>query len=219
MLEFMTMNKSTNQMAQWDSDFGKEYTDRNAHSLTELDEMYRTNFGITKTQMNEQFVGDLDRSTKILEVGANVGNQLQGLQKMGFDNLYGIELQSYAVELSKKRTNNINLITGSAFDIPFKNDFFDLVFTAGVLIHISPNDIKNALLEIHRCSKKYIWGFEYFAESYTEVNYRGNDNLLWKTDFSKLYLDTFSNLELVKEERFKYKENDNVDSMFLLKRK
>jgi len=52
----------------------------------------------------------------------------------------------------------VNLIQGSVFDIPFKDKYFDMVFTAGVLIHVSPSDIKKVLKEIYRCSTKYIWG-------------------------------------------------------------
>lgn len=51
--------------------------------------------------MNTLFLGDLDRSLRILEVGANVGFQLALLQRMGFCNLYGIELQPYAVERAR----------------------------------------------------------------------------------------------------------------------
>ena len=101
---------------------------------------------------------------------------------MGFVNLYGIELQSYAVELSKARTKRINIIEGSAFDIPYKDGYFDLVFTSGILIHINPSDIVWALREILRCTREYIWGFEYYADEYQEINYRGRSDLLWKTD-------------------------------------
>jgi pseudaminic acid biosynthesis-associated methylase len=138
---------------------------------------------------------------------------------MGFSNLYGIELQSYAVELSKSRTRRINIIEGSAFDIPYKDGYFDLVFTSGLLIHISPSDISRAMREIYRCTREYIWGFEYYADKYTEIAYRGHRNLLWKADFARLYLDQFGDLELVKEERLKYLDNDNVDSMFLLRKR
>jgi len=81
----------------------------------------------------------------------------------------------------------------SADDIPFKDGYFDMVFTSGVLIHISPGNINRVLDEIYRCSREYIWGFEYYADDYTEVNYRGHESLLWKTNFPKLYLDRFPN--------------------------
>lgn len=197
------MDKLTKQMEKWEGDFGKEYTNRNALSLDEMENLYKGRFGYTRKEMNSEFIGNLDRDMKILEVGSNIGNQLLCLQIMGFNNLYGIELQSYAIELSKSRTKRINIIEGSAFDIPFKDSYFDLVFTSGVLIHINPDDLNNAMREIYRCTRKYIWGFEYYADQYTEILYRGHKGLLWKTNFAKLYCEQFSDLKLVQEKRFK----------------
>ncbi|GAH77623.1 unnamed protein product, partial [marine sediment metagenome] len=85
-----------------------------------------------------------------------------------------------------------------------------------MLIHISLADIKKALTEIHRCSRKYIWGFEYYSDEYEEINYQGLANLLWKTNFTQLYLDQFGDLKLIKEKKYKYLNDENLDSMFLL---
>lgn len=213
------MSKISEQMKKWMGDFGKEYTERNALTLDGLDELYRKNYGITRTELNKLFIGKLDRNTKVLEVGSNIGNQLSLLQKMGFKNLYGIEINNYAVELSRTRTKNINIIQGSALNIPFKDKYFALVFTSGLLIHIAPLDINIVMEEIYRCTRQYIWGFEYCAEQHTEVMYRSHKNLLWKANFAKLYLNLFDDLELVKEKRLKYLNNDNIDIMFLLKKK
>lgn len=212
------MNRSTKQIQEWISNFGKDYTDRNDLSLQEMEVLYKERYGITRTEMNSKFIGDFDRDIKVLEIGSNIGNQLLCLQKMGFRNLYSIELQPYAVELSKSRTKGINIIQGSAFDISFKDEFFDLVFTSGLLIHIAPEDIATVLNEIYRCTKQYIWCFEYYSEVYTQINYRGHDNLLWKADFCELFLKRFDNLKLVVGELFKYLNSDNVDAMFLLQK-
>jgi len=213
------MSKPTRQIEEWAGAFGIEYTDRNHMSVEEIDLLSKHLYGITWTEMISRFIGDLDRDMVILEVGSNVGNQLLCLQKMGFPNLYGVELQWYAVELSKSRTKQMNIIQGTAFDIPFKDGFFDLVFTAGVLIHIAPADISKVMDEMCRCTRRFIWGMEYFAETYTQVQYRGHSDLLWKTDFSRLFLERFKSLRLVREERFKYLQDDNVDSMFLLEKR
>jgi len=213
------MTKITRQMEEWAGNFGREYTDRNASTLEEMDLLCKKLYGTAQSEINSRFLGNLNRNIVILEVGSNIGNQLLLLQKAGFKNLYGIELQPYAVELSKSRTKGINIIQGSAFDIPFKDGFFDLVFTAGLLIHIDPEDITEVLDEIYRCTKQYIWGFEYYSDEYTQVDYRGHRDLLWKTNFSKLFLERFRDLRLVKEEYFKYRENDNVDVMFLLEKR
>jgi len=213
------MQKISKQITKWKDKFGKEYTNRNALTLDELERMYKNNFGLSRTELNNIFIGKFNHSIKILEVGSNIGNQLLLLQKMGFKNLYGIEINDYAVELSKQRTNNINIIQGSAFDIPFKNEYFDLVFTSGVLIHVAPHDINLVLNEIYRCTKEYIWGFEYYEEKYTEIIYRGKKDLLWKANFAQLYLNLFKNLKLIKEKKLKYINDNNIDLMFLLKKK
>jgi len=207
-------------MNKWESEFGKKYTNRNIITIDEMNNMYCRNIGITRTKLNEIFLSDLNIS-RILEVGCNIGIQLIILSEMGYKNLYGIELQEYAVDKSKEITKgkDIHIIKGSAFDIPYKDTFFDFVFTSGLLIHISPNDINSVLKEIYRCSKKYIWGYEYYSDIYESIKYRGEDNLLWKTDFVKLFTERFNDLKLIKEERFSYLENpENIDTMYLLKK-
>ena len=212
------MATNTFQEDTWSNDFGKEYTDRNTFTPEEVDGLYIENYGVSRTQLNSEFLDNLELN-RILEVGCNVGNQLNVFKKMGYLDLWGIELQDYAVEVARKRTSGLNIVKGTAFDIPFKSGFFDLVFTSGVLIHISPNDIDKALDEIYRCTKKYIWGFEYYnPDEYQTITYRGNDNLLWKTDFSKLFLNRFQDLKLVHKKIIKYTNNDNLDAMYLLEK-
>lgn len=206
-----------NQKDVWKSDFGKEYTERNIFSPEDLDDFYTTEYGIKRSAMNKMILETVPLNAKILEVGCNVGNQLRMLQNMGYSNLYGIELQSYAVQRAKELTEGINIIQGVADDIPFKDEFFDLVFTSGVLIHIPPELHTKVAAEMIRCTKQYIWGFEYYSEELTEVNYRGNNNLLWKGNYSEMF--TCSNeMIVVKTENYKYKNNDNVDSMYLLEK-
>lgn len=214
-------NKVTEQISFWEGDFGREYTDRNPLNSETMNQLYQQYYGKSRTELNNEFIGFLKKDAKILEVGSNVGSQLQVLKEMGFTNLYGMELQWYAVERAKSLTNNINLIQGSAFDIPFKDNYFDMVFTSGVLIHIKPDDHFNAMKEITRCSNNYIWGHEYFAEKITDINYRGNIGFLWKADFADIYLKNFNQLKLIKKELFPYlteREKGNVDCMFLLQK-
>jgi hypothetical protein len=75
------------------------------------------------------------------------------------------------------------------------------------------------LNEIYRCTKEYIWGFEYYDEKYTEIIYRGKKELLWKANFPQLYLNLFEDVQLIKEKKLKYLNDNNIDVMFLLKKK
>ena len=208
---------NTKQEDFWSSDFGKDYTRRNPNTIDELETETVKMYGVLRSLMNDDFLKGLD-ITNVLEVGSNVGTQLAMLQKQGFKNLYGIDIQEDAVQQAKQLTKNINIVQGSAFDLPFRDDYFDLVFTSGVLIHISPDDVKDVMKEIYRTSKKYIWGLEYFSEEYKAINYRYNEDYLWKGNFAQIYLDTFPGLKLVKKKQYKYVDEDNVDEMFLLEK-
>jgi pseudaminic acid biosynthesis-associated methylase len=209
----------TVQSSVWKSDFGREYTDRNTFDNEEIDQLYRKNFGVTRRQINESSLGDIGNDASFLEVGCNTGNQLSLLQQMGYRNLSGIELQPYALEIARRRLPGISLQSGTALALPHADASFDVVFTSGVLIHIAPDDLAGALDEIHRCSRKYIWGMEYYASKVTEVSYRGHCGLLWKADYARRYLDRFSDLELVREQRIPYLQNENVDTVFLLRKR
>jgi pseudaminic acid biosynthesis-associated methylase len=208
----------TTQVETWTGQFGRDYTDRNVLDVDALDALYAANYGVTRTSLNEEFLSDVGPKARILEVGCNMGNQLLLLEKMGFQNLYGIEIQPYALEKATSRIQNATLQVASAFEIPYPDEHFDMVFTSGVLIHIAPEDLGLAIKEIHRVTRKYIWGLEYFAPRATEISYFGHNQLLWKMDYAKSYLDQFEDLKLTKARLLRYLKNDNVDQMFLLQK-
>jgi|SRR5450432_1107591 pseudaminic acid biosynthesis-associated methylase len=209
---------STPQIAEWVNAFGREYTDRNVLSTVELDALYETNYGITRRKLNEPFLTGIPADARILEVGCNVGNQLTVLREMGYRRLYGIEIQPYALEQARSKLPDVHFAEASAFEIPYPDNYFDVVFTSGVLIHIAPSDLPGAVDEIHRCAGRHIWGFEYYSPQTVEVKYRGNQGLLWKMDYAKFYLERFADLNLERREELPYLENSNVDSMFLLRK-
>ena len=211
--------KQTLQEEVWKTKFGEDYNNRNVFDNNALDKVYISDINISRTAMNEKFIGDLNREIKILEVGCNIGLQLTNLQEMGFRNIYAIELQPHAVELAKLRTKGMNIIQATAYDIPFKDNYFDLVFTSRVLIHLNPDEISKAIKEIVRCSNIYIYGNEYYADELTEIkNYHGMSNIAWKRNFPKLYTDLFPELKLIKEEKYKYTFNDDLDITYLFQK-
>ena len=209
----------TRQIETWTGEFGRAYTDRNALDVEALDALYSKNYGISRTLLNSDFLAGVPKEAHILEVGCNMGNQLLLLEQMGFQNLFGIEIQPYALEKARSRLKYAQVTDASAFDIPYPDNHFDLVFTSGVLIHISPDDLPRAVAEIYRCTHSYIWGLEYHASAVTQVNYRSHNQLLWKMDYPEFYLRQFADLELVRSKMLPYLENSNVDCMFLLEKK
>ncbi|MHA2312961.1 MAG: pseudaminic acid biosynthesis-associated methylase [Candidatus Thorarchaeota archaeon] len=204
----------TKQEEFWEGEFGDEYTLRNAG---DWDEFYKKQWGTTRTELNEEFLSNMEKDVSILEVGCNRANQLLILQEQGFGNLWGIEINKSALQIAREN-KNFNLVEGSGFDIPFKDTFFDLVFTSGVLIHIAPKNLPRIIDEIYRVSNRYIWGFEYFAEECEAIEYRGHKNRLWKNNFLRLYQERHPDLKVVRQRKIKYLENENVDMMYLLER-
>ena len=213
------ISPETDQIRTWSGTFGHAYTDRNNFTPAQLDDLYRKTYGVTRRELNHRLLAGVPKHARILEVGCNMGTQLLLLKEMGFSQLSGIEIQSYALGRAEERLPDAQLLQASALSIPFEDKHFDLVFTSGVLIHIAPADLPIAMAEIHRCARHWIWGFEYYAPQLTEVVYRGNNGLLWKSDYARLYLEQFDGLELVREERLRYLENENVDAAFLLHRR
>ncbi len=215
------MKENSKQTKAWASEFGQEYTDRNKMPIKAMDIMYKHKYGMSRSDMNKLFLDDLGRDIRILEVGSNIGLQLIFLQSAGFRNLYGIELSPYAVQLAKTQSEGINIIQGSALDIPFRDNYFDLVFTSGVLIHINPEDLSKVMSGIYRCTSKYIWGLEYYADKMAEINYRPSKekvNLLWKADYPTMFCERFEDLRIVKKAYYKYLADENKDVMYLLRK-
>lgn len=196
----MEREPATRQLEVWRSEFGRKYTDRNPITVDEMDRKLGEYCGCgRKSDLFRQFVPpERIPAGRVLEVGSNVGVQLKILQTVnpGLE-LYGLEPMQYALDKGRASYPDITFVPGTAFDIPFKDNYFDLVMTNTVLIHIHPGDLPRALAEIHRVSRRYIHFHEYFADSPTEVTYHEQDGLLWKTNFMERYLDLFPALSVV----------------------
>jgi pseudaminic acid biosynthesis-associated methylase len=211
---------TTKQLEVWTGEFGRAYTDRNQFAHDEaFNNFYVTRYGRTRDDINSEWLDGVDRDAPVLEVGANIGNQLRALRRTGFRHLFGVEIQRYCVEQSKSINPEVDVVEGSAFDIPFKDGFFNIVFTNNVLIHIAPTDLPKVMDEMYRVSHRYIFGFEYFAPKPMEIRYRGHDNLLWKADYAALFQAQFPDLKLVRHELFQcLDEPGTTDKLYLLEK-
>ncbi|MCS6796793.1 MAG: methyltransferase domain-containing protein [Raineya sp.] len=202
----------------WSGEFGNAYTDRNIiESLDAWNNSYKERLGISRLEIFREFLNEIPRDAKILEVGCNVGYQLMGLKQLGFRKLYGIDINSSALRIAKKMDAEIDYLCGDVFDIPFKDAYFDVVIFSGLLVLLPPETLDDALSEIVRCTKKFIFGHEYYADQVTPIHYRGH--YIWKLNFVEKFLSLFSDIRIVKEKRYSYlteKEKGNIDTVFLL---
>ena len=187
MADSIDATMETEQLALWTSDFGREYTDRNDREISARAESWRVLLDGTSIE-------------RALEIGCNVGWNLHYLSQLGVPGLYGIEPQAYAVEKARSRNSRFNVLEGTAFDIPFRDAYFDLVFTSGVLIHIADESIGAALDEMYRLSRRYLVAIEYghTGESSAEVSYRGHERALWRRDYGRLWLSRHPDLTIIR---------------------
>ena len=179
----------------WKADFGRDYIQRNPPSAEHIEAATEVFRRILTTS------GIMGNVSSVLEVGANIGINLQGLREV-----LGAEASLAALEPNHTACQQLKsaqalrldrVIEGAAYSIPCSENSFDLVFTNGVLIHIPPEQLDMALAEIVRVSKRYILCSEYFSHEPAAIEYRGRNGLLWKRDFGRAYLEAAPYLSVV----------------------
>jgi len=200
----------------WSGEFGDSYVDRNL-STDEMNRIYSERTGIPFEKVFHDFFSDLNKDLKILELGCNVGLNLQTLKNMGFKHLDGLEINHKAIDVAKRNNPEINFIHSSIEDFQ-PNEKFDLVYTAGVLIHINPSALNSIVRKIIELSQKYIFGFEYYSDELVEVSYRNYSKVLWKQNFPLLFKKISPSLQVIKEIKIPYKSEDLCDIAYLFKK-
>lgn len=126
----------------------------------------------------------------VLEVGCNVGHNLEAWEEAS--KVVGVEPNDYARKTAQQE--GWDVIAAEAHQLPFLDNSFDLVFTAGVLIHIQPEHFGASLGEIHRVARKFILAVEYQADKPTPVEYRGVPDGIWKRNYGREYTTRHPNL-------------------------
>lgn len=183
----------------WTGDFGNDYTLRQ---------------GILPRKPRERMWASVlpPNLSSILEVGANVGHNLDAMASFSLADFYATEPNWWAREQLTGSHLCIEVTPDRADKLSFADNSKDLVFTSGVLIHIPPDKLKASLSEIHRVAKRYIICAEYFAPSEEMIPYRGHDNALWRRDYGSLYLDQFPDLRCISC-TFAWKRQTGLDNL------
>ncbi|MEK7159992.1 MAG: class I SAM-dependent methyltransferase [Patescibacteria group bacterium] len=105
-----------------------------------------------KTIANQ--IQKLDVSS-ILDAGCGEGFTLEYLRVRNIGKTYeGVDFLQKAVEIGTKIHPNITLRKESVYEMPYKDNSFDLVLSTEVLEHLE--EPQKALKEIFRVSKKYV---------------------------------------------------------------
>lgn len=97
---------------------------------------------------------NLNNYSRILDVGCGKGFMLYDFKKLNqsFD-VYGIDISSYAIENSIPEIKS-NLKLGNAKQLPYQDNFFDLVVSINTIHNLDVFECEMSIKEIERVSKK-----------------------------------------------------------------
>jgi ubiquinone/menaquinone biosynthesis C-methylase UbiE len=117
-------------------------------------------------------VRPLAGGTRTLEVGCGTGLMLERVHQVAAD-ARGVDISTGMLEVA--RAKGLNAVIGSATDLPFPEESFDLVYSFQVLAHVP--DIRKALAEMARVTKPE---GRMVLEFYNPYSLKGCNDLLLK---------------------------------------
>lgn len=171
----------------WAGEFGKAYVERNANA----------------GEGRASFWSELLTSypvRSVLEVGCNLGGNLRHIaEHVDPRNVHGVDVSQEALERLRSASIGVNSTWATARELPFRDRWFDLVFTVGVLIHQPEETLGRVMDEMFRCSRRYLLCAEYHADGIVEVPYRGVGGALFRRNYRELYSSRFPELFLTSE--------------------
>ena len=168
----------------WHGEFGDAYVDRNRSAGEKREPFWR------------KILSEFDVQT-VLEVGCNIGTNLRWIATLRSPQMvYGVDINLKALNELRRTLPDVNAIWSPGRELPFRDRWFDLVFTIGVLIHQPESTLPLVMAEIVRCSRNYVLCGEYYAQDTLEIPYRGQTGALFKRDYGRIYQELFSGLKL-----------------------
>jgi SAM-dependent methyltransferase len=128
----------------------------------------------------KKFLDDLPSNSTVLDIGCGNGKNMLYRSDL---NIYGLEQSESLCDICKSR--NLNVVQGSALQLPFANNTFDAIIMIAVIHHINPEEHNRVLKEIERVLKPSgrclitNWAVEQIVNSKRSFH-TGLNMVLWK---------------------------------------
>lgn len=162
---------------EWAGDFGDEYLNRNRVSWRD-----RIPFWLSIVRRTH--------ARSYFEYGTNAGWNLSAIQQAYTQaRVSGVDINASAVTRAMCAGLDVQLINPSTYVSMMDGPMAELTFTAGVLIHIPPEQLEGVMKAISNASYDYVLAVEYASLTGQEepVEYRGKQGMLWRRDYGALY--------------------------------
>ncbi len=118
---------------------------------------------------------------RVLEVGCNASQNLLTIHSMD------PRVEIFGCDVAPVGSNaEIDVREASVYNLPYPDNFADVVFTLGLLTHIPPQDADRAVSELIRVSSEYIVIRE-DAEILGDGSYQGEPNAVFTHDYQALF--------------------------------
>jgi pseudaminic acid biosynthesis-associated methylase len=168
------MNYHTEQEKFWATDFGNDYPSRN-----EGEKMIASNLALFSTIFK-----NCPSVHSVAELGCNIGLNLIALNRIDRNlKLRGYEINEKAASAASEK-NIAEIVNTTVIETLDASQKFDLTFTKGVLIHINPEMLQAVYKNLYDLSNRYIMVCEYYNPAPVSIDYRGNNDRLFKRDFA-----------------------------------
>ncbi len=169
----------------WAGDHGDAYVDRNFDAYSKRGPWWHAMIERTAP-------------SRVLEVGCNVGGNLRYIAKEAPEaQIYGIDINRKALDLVREIVPNGNFMLEHARELPFRDGWFDLAFTMGVLIHQPDDSLETVMSEIVRVSSRWVLCAEVYSPERNSIPYRGIPESFIGRDYGGIYQKIAPGLKLV----------------------
>lgn len=177
----MTFNSAQEKF--WAQEYATDYIARNSQFDNDLG-----------AQAWAKMLAKVERPLRnFLECGCNIGRNVGQLARVVPQAQPSvIEISQPAFQFVTSQYEFGHAFNGAILDADLPEQAFDLVFTMGVLIHINPDQLLAHMARMHAFSSRYILMGEYFNRTPAMIEYRGEQDRLFKRDFGKMFAENFN---------------------------
>lgn len=147
--------KNTLKMENEEINFNK-YLKRGAYHWSQISKnpLKRNTYVLSRYKNICKLIPRNSKLQQVLDAGCGDGVLIDFLSKTKNYNVYGIDNSDEAISFAKKRLNrnNVELVVGDVYKLPYPDDFFDIICSTEVIEHL--NYPEKFLEELSRVSKK-----------------------------------------------------------------